>query len=348
MSRQDAVFLKACRREKTPYTPIWLMRQAGRYMKDYRALREKTSFLTLCKDPSLASDVTVTAQKKIGADAAILFSDILLILEPMGVKLEYLTGDGPSISPPLRTAEDVDRLKTVQPKGSLPFVYETLREARRRLDDTIPLIGFAGAPFTLASYLIQGGSTKDFSRTKSFMRQDPARWQVLMKKLTDATVDYLEAQIEAGADALQLFDSWAGALTPEEYRTYVLPSSREIFKRLSGKVSLIHFGTNTAPFLESFAEAGSDVVGVDQHVDLAEAWKRIGPEKALQGNLDPKTLLTDLKTIEKEVKRVLAEAGSRPGHIFNLGHGVLPQTPLQNVTALVDMVKSFSSKGVPA
>lgn len=344
---RDSVFLKACRREKTPYTPVWLMRQAGRYMKDYRALREKTSFLALCKDAALATGITVTAQKKIGADAAILFSDILLILEPMGAELDYVAGDGPSIANPVRDASAVDALREADSRRSMPFVFETLRACRARLDAGTALIGFAGAPFTLASYLVEGGSTRDFSRTRAFMREDPGRWARLMSKLAEAVAAYLEAQVEAGADALQLFDSWAGALTPEEYKHYALPYSRQVFSRLSGKVPLIHFGTNTGPFLEDFAAAGAEVVGVDHRLRLDEAWQRIGSDKAIQGNLDPRTLLSDIKTVEKEVKRVLSEAGGRPGHVFNLGHGVLPETPLETVIALVDMVKSLSSKGIP-
>ena len=344
MSLKDSVFLKACRRESTPFTPVWLMRQAGRYMQDYRAIREKTPFLKLCKNPSLAAEVTVTAQEKLGVDAAILFSDILLILEPMGFDLAYLAGDGPSIRKPLQTSDDVDRMKIVDAEDSLAFVLQALREIRRRLKPTIPLIGFAGAPFTLASYLIEGGSSKDFARTKKFMHEDASRWNILMEKITTSTLSYLEAQIRSGADALQLFDSWAGILSPEEYRTYAFPHSRRIFAGLKGRVPLIHFGTKTAPFLEDLTEAGGDVIGVDHRIGLNEAWERIGPEKAIQGNLDPNLLLGDLETLEKEVKRVLLEANGRPGHIFNLGHGVLPETPVENVVALVDMVHSLSKK----
>lgn len=338
----ESVFLKACRREKTPYTPVWLMRQAGRYMKDYRAIREKTPFLELCKNVSLTAEITLGAQERLGTDAAILFSDILLILEPMGLDLAYLSGDGPCIRKPVRSNEDVDRLRTIDPRKSLSFALDALRLARRKLNDSVPLIGFAGAPFTLASYLVEGGSSGDFARTKSFMREDAARWRTLMDKITDSTVSYLRAQIDAGADALQLFDSWAGALTPEEYRTWAFPHSRRIFSELKGRVPLIHFGTRTGPFLESLAEAGGDVIGVDHRIGLGAAWERVG-DRAIQGNLDPRVLLSDLKTIRLETARVLSEAAGRPGHIFNLGHGVLPQTPEENVKALVRMVREMSA-----
>ena len=318
-------------------------------MKDYRAIREKTPFLDLCKNPSLCAEITVTAQERLGVDAAILFSDILLILEPMGFDLAYLAGDGPSIRKPVRTGGDVDRLKIVEAEKTLSFAMQAIRQIKKKLKANIPLIGFAGAPFTLASYLIEGGSSKDFSRTKKFMREDAARWDILMKKITDSTISYLDAQIKAGADALQLFDSWAGALTPEEYRGFVLPHSRRVFAALrtclpaGGQVPFIHFGTKTGPFLESLAEAGGDVIGVDHRIGLDEAWKKIGPGKAIQGNLDPQHLLGDLKTLEKETKRVLSEAADRPGYIFNLGHGVLPETPEENAKALVKMVHEMSA-----
>jgi uroporphyrinogen decarboxylase len=336
-------FLKACRREKVTRTPVWLMRQAGRYMKDYRELRAKRSFLELCKDPDLACEVAVTAQEKIGADAAILFSDILLILEPMGLRLEFTSGDGPAIKDPVRTSEDVDRLVTAAPED-LGFVLDAVKRTKKKLKPGIPLIGFAGGPFTLASYMIEGGSARDFTRTRGFMAEDPGRWKALMKKIVDGTARYLSAQIRAGADVVQVFDSWAGVLTPEEYKKFVLPHSRELFMRLPGQTPTIHFATNTAPFLESFAEAGGDVIGIDHRMGLGEAWERIGTDRAIQGNLDPNLLLGDLKTLENEVKKVFSESAGRPGHIFNLGHGVLPQTPLENVQALVDMVHSLGAK----
>jgi len=340
----DSIFLKACRLEATPHTPIWLMRQAGRYMKEYRALRKKTPFLGLCKNKDLVTDVTVLAQETIKADAAIIFSDILLIIEPFGLGLDYLKGDGPSIQRPVRTAKDVVRIPEVEPKESLSFVFQAIRQTRAALKLDIPLIGFAGAPFTLASYMIEGGATKDFEETKKFMRSDHPAWNALLEKISRATVKYLNAQIDAGAGAIQLFDSWVGCLSPEEYKTFVLPFSKKVFEGLNGRVPTIHFGTGTKDFLGLMAQAGGDVISVDHNVSLREAWKKIGPEKAIQGNLDPKVLCGSLEGIKKEVKRILAEAEGRPGHIFNLGHGVLPETPVENVIALVEMVHEMSSE----
>jgi uroporphyrinogen decarboxylase len=295
----------------------------------------------LCKNPDLVAEVTVTAQEKIKADAAILFSDILLLVEPLGLKLDYVKGDGPSIQKPIRTSKDVDMLNEVKPEISLSYVLEGVRQTRRRLNPSIPLIGFAGAPFTVASYMIEGGSSKDFRRTKRFMREDAVRWKVLMRKITHATVKYLNAQVVAGVQAIQLFDSWAGALTLEEYKDFAAPFSKELFQGVSKEVSVIHFGTRTAPFLEAFSEAGGQVIGVDHRISLSEAWKRIGPGKAIQGNLDPEILLKDTSLMKKEVDRILAEAAGRSGHIFNLGHGVLPETPVENVKALVEMVHEY-------
>jgi uroporphyrinogen decarboxylase len=340
---RNNVFLKACRREPVPYTPVWLMRQAGRYMKEYRELREKTPFLELCKNKDLAAEITVTAQEKIKADAAIIFADILLILEPMGRGLEFVKGDGPSLRR-LESPADVEKLPEIEPKASLAFVLDAIREARRALKDGVPLIGFAGAPFTIVSYMIEGGPSKHFERTKTWMREEPASWKALMAKLTRATIKYLSAQIEAGAQAVQLFDSWVGCLRPEEYRTYVLPYSQHVILGLKGKVPVIHFGTGTDRFLELMSQAGGEVIGVDHGIRLEEAWKQIGYEKGIQGNLNPKALLGGVQEIRSEVQRILKEAGGRPGHIFNLGHGVLPETPVENVIALVDMVHELSRR----
>ncbi len=342
--RQESnVFLKACRREPVPYTPIWLMRQAGRYMKEYRELREKTPFLEICKNKDLAAEITVMAQEKIKADAAIIFADILLILEPMGLGLQFVKGDGPSVRR-LESAADVEKIPEIDPKESLSFVMNAIRQARQSLQPHVPLIGFAGAPFTIASYMIEGGPSKHFERTKTWMREETASWKTLMVKLTRATIKYLNAQIEAGAQAVQLFDSWVGCLRPEEYRTFVLPYSQHVILGLKGKVPVIHFGTGTDRFLELMSQAGGEVIGVDHGVKLEEAWKRIGHEKAIQGNLNPKALLGSVQGIKAEVQRILKEAGGRPGHIFNLGHGVLPETPVENVIALVDMVHEMSRK----
>ncbi|MBI3315533.1 MAG: uroporphyrinogen decarboxylase [Candidatus Omnitrophica bacterium] len=335
-------FLKACRREPTPYTPVWLMRQAGRYMEDYRKVRERVPFKALCRDASLTAEITVTAQEKIKADAAIIFSDILLIVESFGFKLDYVKGDGPSITPVLKSAADIEGLPTAEPRQTLAYVFQAIQETRRSLKADIPLIGFAGAPFTLASYLIEGGASGNFKKTKALMARDERSWGILMDKIAAATVEFLKGQVDAGVQAIQLFDSWVGWLSPEQYQKYVQAHTKKVFDALESRVPLIHFGTQTAPFLKNFSEAGGDVISVDHRVALSEAWKVIGGEKAIQGNLDPAVLCADLKAIERETRRILDEAGGRPGHIFNLGHGVLPETPLENVIALVEMVHEFS------
>jgi uroporphyrinogen decarboxylase len=343
----DSPFMKACRKESVPYTPIWLMRQAGRYMKEYRDVRAKVSFLDLCKNPDLACEVTVTAQEKLGVDAAIIFSDILLILEPMGVGLEYTKGEGPYIHRPVRTLEDVEHLKPANVKKNLSFVFDAIRTTRSALKPEIPLIGFAGAPFTLASYMVEGGSGKNYLHVKTFMTQHPQAWQALMDKVVESLVEYVTAQVQAGAQAIQLFDSWVGCLSPADYRQYVFPHVKRLFTRLQTslpeRVPLIHFGTGTAGLLGIMKEAGGTVIGLDWRVDLGDAWNQVG-DIAVQGNLDPAILLTDLKTIRQKVKEVLDQAHGRPGHIFNLGHGILPQTPVENVIALVDMVKEMSQQ----
>lgn len=335
--------MKACRREATPYTPVWLMRQAGRYMKDYRDVRDKVPFIDLCKNPALAAEVTVTAQERLNVDAAIIFSDILLLVEPMGMKLEYLKGDGPTLAAPIRTREGVEALREVDALRSMGYVMEAIRLTRRSLKPHIPLIGFAGAPFTLASYMIEGGSTKTFQHVRGFMRSDEGLWHELLSKITRATIGYLNAQVDAGAQALQLFDSWVGQLTAEEYRRYVLRHSQELIRGVSGRVPVIHFGTKTGDFLDLMREAGGDVIGADHRVGLAEAWKKIGYDRAIQGNLDPALLLGPVDIMRRQVEQILREAGGRPGHIFNLGHGITPDTPVENVIALVDMVHQLST-----
>ena len=346
-SLQNSVFLKACRREPVPYTPVWLMRQAGRYMKDYRALREKVPFIELCKNKDLAAEITVTAQKTLGVDAAIIFSDILLIVEPMGLSLNYLKGDGPSIRKTIRSAQDVEAIPEIEPQESLGFVLDAIRLARKTLPKDIPLIGFAGAPFTLASYMIEGGPSKDFEQTKRFMYADQGAWKAFMEKIARATAKYLEAQIQAGVQAVQIFDSWVGCLEPSEYEEYVLPYTAQTIRRLGSKVPAIHFGTGTSGFLELMAKAGGDVIGVDHRIPLDEAWKRIGYDRAIQGNLDPLALCSSKENLPSHVETILKYAAGRPGHIFNLGHGVLPETPLENVIELVDLVHELSKKKPP-
>jgi uroporphyrinogen decarboxylase len=340
----DAIFLQACRRERTPYTPVWLMRQAGRYMAEYRAIRERVPFLTLCKTPELAAQVTVQAVERLGVDAAIIFADILLIVEPMGVRLEFSQGDGPVIHRPVRSGADVDHLREVVPEESLSFVFESVRLARSGLSSKIPLIGFSGAPFTVASYLIEGGSSRNYVETKRLMYGDPGAWHALMERLVRAITAYVNGQIASGAQAIQLFDSWVGCLSPADYRTFLLPHMRALFAGITPGTPVIHFGVETAGLLELLAEAGGDVIGVDWRIDLDSAWRRIGFDRAVQGNLDPVVLFAPLEELRSQTERVLRSAAGRPGHIFNLGHGILPQTPVDHVIALVDMVHEFSSR----
>ncbi len=335
--------MKACRREAAPYTPVWLMRQAGRYMPEYREVREKFGFLALCTRPEVAAEVTVTAVRRLGVDAAIIFADILLPLIPMKLGLSYEAGGGPRIERRVASAEDVSALREIEPAESLSFVADAIRIVRRELPDR-PLIGFAGAPFTLASYMIEGGSSRDYRLTKTFMYREPMAWDRLMGMLAKITGKYLQMQAAAGADLIQLFDSWVGALSPADYRRFVMPYSRAALAPLAGRIPTIHFGTGTAGLLEAMREAGGDVIGVDWRVNLREAWSRLGNGVAIQGNLDPMVLLAETAEIRRQVKIVLEQADGRPGHIFNLGHGILPQTPVDHAIALVDMVHELTSR----
>lgn len=336
--------MKACRREPVPYTPVWLMRQAGRYMREYREVRAKTTFLDLCKTPSLAAEVTVTAAERLGVDAAIIFADILLILEPMGIELEFARGEGPVIHNPVKTAKDVDRLREVDDVGSLDFVFEAIRQTRTALNGNIPLIGFSGAPFTLASYICEGGGSRNYISTKSLMYNDAGAWHAMMSLISRALSRYLNAQIAAGAQAVQLFDSWVGCLSPDDYRKFVLPHTRNVIQNLTPDVPVIHFGTGTGTLLELMREAGGTVIGLDWRVRLNEAWNRIGHDVAVMGNLDPVALFAHRNEVVAQAKRILDQAAQRPGHIFNLGHGILPDTTVDNVIALVDAVHELSAR----
>lgn len=340
----DSCFLRACRRESVPYTPVWLMRQAGRYQSSYRELRAKVSFLELCKTPELATKVTVEAIEQFGFDAAIIFSDILPILEPMGASLEYVGGSKPKIHNPVRTPQEIDDLRELETVDALSYVFEALAMTRRALPRDLPLIGFCGAPFTLASYLIEGGGSKNFVETKKLMYSDSGAWHALLSKLSSALVKYLNAQAAAGANALQIFDSWVGCLSPADYREFVLPHSKFIIENVTKDVPIIHFGTGTATLLELITEAGGDVIGVDWHSNLDDAWAKIGFDKAVQGNLDPVTLFAPREVLLERAAKVLEQAANRNGHIFNLGHGILPETPTDNVKALVDFVHQQTSK----
>ncbi len=335
----DSLFLKACRQEPVERTPLWIMRQAGRYLPEYRAIRSTVSFLTLCKRPDLAAEVTVSAQEVLGVDAAILFADILLIAEPVGFHLEFAEHGGPVISNPFREAKDLARIKVADPK-ELGYVMDAVKIIRHRLKSNIPLIGFAGAPFTLASYLIEGSGSKDYFHTRAIMEGDFAVWDELMQILVDSTRSYLNAQVIAGAQALQLFDSWVGILSPAEYKKFVLPYVKKLIAGLNPNVPIIYFGTETAPFYPFLKETGANVIGVDWHTNITDAWHQLG-NVAVQGNLDPKILLTTPDQVRAETLKILKAVNGRPGHIFNLGHGILPPTPMENVRAMIETVQSW-------
>jgi uroporphyrinogen decarboxylase len=331
--------LRACRREAVDCTPVWFMRQAGRYMAEYRALRQRYSLLTLCKTPELAAQVTLQPLQRLPVDAAIIFSDLLVPLEPLGMKLTFAENEGPVIDNPVRHVGDIAALRSVEPEADLWFTLEAIRLVRRELAGKVPLIGFAGAPFTLASYLIEGGGSRHYLQTKRLMYHQPAAWHRLLDKLSQVTTAFLRAQIKAGAQVVQLFDSWVGCLTPQDYRTYVLPHSRRVIAGLcDAGAPVIHFGTGTATLLEAMREAGGDVIGVDWRIPLDEAWRRIGYDIGIQGNLDPVVLFAPLPEIERRVEDILQRAAHRPGHIFNLGHGILPETPVEHVVAVAEMV----------
>ena len=339
-------FLRACRREPVDCTPIWLMRQAGRYMPEYRKLRERYSMLEIIRAPELALEITMQPLRSFDLDAAIIFSDILPPLESMGVEVQFVKGDGPTILHPVRSGEDVERLRVPAAEEIAPYTQEAIRLASRELADRLPLIGFSGAPFTLAGYLVEGGSSRDFALTKKLMYQEPAAWHSLMDKLSQLVGSYLQAQAGAGAAALQLFDSWVGILGPANYRDYVLPYTRRAIGMAQGSgVPVIHFTTGTNGMLELIREAGGDVVGVDWRIDLGVARSRLGEGVAIQGNLDPMALLAPLPYLRQQAAELLRQADGHPGHIFNLGHGVLPATPMANVAELVDFVHTQSSRG---
>ncbi len=338
-------FLRACRREPVDRTPVWFMRQAGRYMPEYRAIREKHTLLEICRQPELATEVTLQPVKAHGVDAAILFADILLPLEPMGAPFEFAKGEGPVIFEPIRAARQVALLREFDPHEGLPHVLEAIRLIKRELSGKTPLIGFAGAPFTLASYLIEGGRSSHYLITKKLMYSEPELWHALMHKLSTVVRRYLRAQVDAGADAVQLFDSWVGALSPDDYRSFVMPHVQHILDGVSDSgVPVIHFGTTTGSLLELQRDAGGSVIGVDWRTPLDVARRRLGPGVAVQGNLDPTLLMAPRDVLREHVVRVLELAGGEPGHIFNLGHGIFPETPPDNVKFVVDLVHDSSAR----
>jgi uroporphyrinogen decarboxylase len=311
-------------------------------MKEYREVRKKNSFLEMCKTPKIASEITMQPINSFGFDAAILFSDILVPVEAMGVDLDFIEGKGPELKTRIKEREDVDSLKVPDPVKDLSFVFEAIQLLRKKLE--VPLIGFSGAPFTLASYIIEGGSSKNYLKTKTLMYNEPAIWKALMSKLSKTVSNYLNAQIDGGAQAVQLFDSWVGCLSPEDYRRFILPHTRNIFNSLNKDVPHIHFGTGTATLLELMATAGGDVIGADWRISLDDAWNQIGHKRGVQGNLDPVALFAPPDEIVNRTKEILKRAGGRPGHVFNLGHGILPSTPIESVKILVDTVKKFSAR----
>ena len=336
--------MKAARREPTSRVPIWLMRQAGRYMAEYRAIRRKTTFLELCKTPALCAEVMLQAVDRLGVDAAIIFADLLPILEPMGLELEFTADEGPVIHNPVNQPRAVDRVRELDDLKPLDYVLETVRMTRSGLPDDLPLLGFAGAPFTLASYAIEGGASRSYRQTKVFMYGDRGAWDALMGRLARAVAKYLNAQIAAGAQAVQLFDSWVGCLGPDDYRRYVLPHTRAVIQAITPGAPVIHFATGNPALLPLMSEAGGSVIGIDWRIRLDEAWRAVGYDKAIQGNLDPAVLLTNPAEIRRRAKELLDQTAGRPGYIFNLGHGVLPQTPVENAVALVEAVRELSSR----
>lgn len=337
-------FLQACYRQPTNVTPIWLMRQAGRYMAEYRAVRDKVSFLELVKNPALCAEVMVTAVEKLGVDAAIIFSDLLPILEPMGFQLEFTQGDGPVIHNPIRQASEIDRVLELTTMEALSFVPETVRQTRDALPAKIPVIGFSGSPFTLASYMIEGGSSRNYVHTKTLMYGDPTAWNTLMDKLVNSIALYLNSQIVAGAQVVQLFDSWAGCLSPNEYRVYILPHMHRLLESIMPHVPVINFATGNPMLIASLRGDSRTVVGLDWRVPLDVGWDMAGADRAVQGNLDPTVLFSDVNTIREHAQYVLSQAAGRTGHIFNLGHGILPGTPVDNVIALIDMVHEMTDR----
>ena len=344
MSAPNSRFVRACRCEPVDATPIWLMRQAGRYMAEYRAVRKRHSILEICKTPALASEVTITAAEKLGVDAAIIFADLLLPLEVMGLEFHFAAGEGPVIESPLRTKKDVDALITNR-AGDLGYVAESIRQVVKHFGSKMPVIGFCGAPFTLASYMIEGGGSRNYVHTKKMMYSEPAAWTALMNKLVEVLASYAAEQVAAGADVLQIFDSWVGCLSVEDYRQQVLPHATELVSRLRAtKAPIIYFGTETTALLPAMKETGAEVMGVDWRFPLDEAWKSLNYCGAVQGNLDPVLLFASRKELLRQAEEVLRRVGGRPGHVFNLGHGILPETPVDNVRALVDFVRESSTK----
>jgi uroporphyrinogen decarboxylase len=342
MSAPESRFVKACRAQPVDRTPVWFMRQAGRYMAEYRAVRKQYSLIEICKKPEIAAGVTITAAEALGVDAAIIFADLLLPLEVMGLPFHFSPGEGPVIEKPVRDPQDVARLCTDR-ASELGYVSESVRLVCKHFGTRLPVIGFCGAPFTLASYMIEGGGSRNYLHTKKMMYSSPAAWDQLLVKLIAVVAEYALEQVRAGADALQVFDSWVGCLSVEDYRRYVLPRTTELVKRLQESgVPVIYFGTDSATLLRSMKQTGAEVIGLDWRIPLDEGWRSIGHDRAVQGNLDPVLLFADWKELRSRANDILQRAGGRAGHIFNLGHGILPETPVENVKALARFVQEHS------
>jgi uroporphyrinogen decarboxylase len=339
MSAPESHFAKACRAQPVDRTPVWFMRQAGRYMPEYRAVRKQYSLIEICKQPKVAADVTITAAEILGVDAAIIFADLLLPLEVMGLPFHFSAGEGPVIEKPVRVQEDVNRL-SIDHAADLGYVSEAVGLVCRHFGKRLPVIGFCGAPFTLASYMIEGSGSRNYVHTKQLMYSSPETWDELLCKLVAVTSEYAAEQVRAGADAIQIFDSWVGCLSVEDYRRYVLPRTTELVKKLQASgAPVIYFGTDTATLLSSMQQTGADVIGLDWRIPLDEGWASLGNKNAVQGNLDPVLLFAGWQELKSRAEDILRRAGGRPGHIFNLGHGILPETPVENVRALAKFVQ---------
>jgi uroporphyrinogen decarboxylase len=340
MSAPESRFVKACKAQPVDRTPVWFMRQAGRYMPEYRAVRKQYSLIEICKKPEVAAEVTITAAEALRVDAAIIFADLLLPLEVMGLPFHFSAGEGPVIEKPVRQEEDVNRLRTDR-AADLGYVSEAVRLVCKHFGASLPVIGFCGAPFTLASYMIEGGGSRNYIHTKKMMYSSPGAWDELLRKLVAVVSEYATEQVRAGADVIQIFDSWVGCLSVEDYRRYVLPSTTELVKALQKKtgVPIIYFGTDSATLLPSMRETGAEVIGLDWRIPLDQGWNALGFDCAVQGNLDPVLLFADWKELKPRAEDILRRAAGRPGHIFNLGHGILPETPVENVKALAKLVQ---------
>jgi uroporphyrinogen decarboxylase len=344
MSAPKSLFVQAAKAQPTERTPVWFMRQAGRYMAEYRAIRKQYSLIEICKKPEIAAQVTIEAVEILKVDAAIIFADLLLPLEVMGLNFHFTAGEGPQIEKPLRCDQDIARLRTDR-ASELGYVAQAVKLVAKHFGDKLPVIGFCGAPFTLASYMIEGGGSRNYIHTKKMMYSAPQAWSQLMNKLVAVTAEYSAEQVQAGADVVQIFDSWVGCLSVEDYRRYVLPHATDLVKRIQKNgVPVIYFGTDSATLLPAMKETGAEVIGIDWRIPLDAGWQSMGFRGAVQGNLDPVLLFAEWKELQPRAEDILRRAAGRPGHIFNLGHGILPETPVENVKALCNFVREHSAE----